>query len=204
MVIQFVNNLITIYSVLSGKTTAEVESEFAGKGYGDFKTAVANEILTAMKAAFGEVDVSSADIAAALEIPPDTAMGDYAFPCFKLSKSLRKSPVMIADALAGAIHADFLGKVEAVKGYYVRFLEALPTVEDLAREYRKLRPDVLIGGFHFSKLALDDVLKSYAEILNGMGTCFYTCHCTGEAQFAFLRERMPRLRYLAGGQTICL
>ena len=51
----------------------------------DFKTAVANEILTAMKAAFGEVEVSSADISAALEIPPDTAMGDYAFPCFKLS-----------------------------------------------------------------------------------------------------------------------
>ncbi|MBR0327819.1 MAG: tryptophan--tRNA ligase [Clostridia bacterium] len=35
-----INNLITIYGVLSGKTTAEVEAEFAGKGYGDFKTAV--------------------------------------------------------------------------------------------------------------------------------------------------------------------
>ena len=35
-----INNLITIYSVLSGKTCEEVEREFAGKGYGDFKTAV--------------------------------------------------------------------------------------------------------------------------------------------------------------------
>ena len=51
----------------------------------DFKTAVANEIMTALKAAFGEVDITPETVAAALEVPPDTAMGDYAFPCFKLS-----------------------------------------------------------------------------------------------------------------------
>ena len=89
----------------------------------DFKTAVANEILTALKAAFGEADITPEAIAAGLEIPPDTALGDYAFPCFKLSKSLRKSPMMIADALAGAIHAGFLGKVESVKGYLNFFID---------------------------------------------------------------------------------
>jgi arginyl-tRNA synthetase len=31
-----------------------------------------------------------------LEIPPDRLMGDFAFPCFKLSKALRKAPPMIA------------------------------------------------------------------------------------------------------------
>ena len=35
-----INNLITIYSILTGKTVAQVEQEFAGKGYGDFKLAV--------------------------------------------------------------------------------------------------------------------------------------------------------------------
>ena len=89
----------------------------------DFKTAVANEIMTALKAAFGEVDIAPEAIAAALEVPPDTAMGDYAFPCFKLSKALRKSPMMIADALAGSIHADFIGKVESVKGYLNFFID---------------------------------------------------------------------------------
>ena len=73
----------------------------------DFKLAVANEISAAMRAAFGDAPLSEAEIAAALEIPPDTAMGDYAFPCFKLSKALRKAPPMIADALAGAIDAPF-------------------------------------------------------------------------------------------------
>ncbi len=65
-------------------------------------------------------------------------------------------------------------------------------------------PDVLVGGFHVSKMALGEELTALGEALAAHGTDYYTCHCTGEAQFAFLRERMPRLRYLAGGQTICL
>lgn len=65
-------------------------------------------------------------------------------------------------------------------------------------------PDVLIGGFHVSKMVLGEELTALGEALATHGTDYYTCHCTGEAQFAFLRERMPRLRYLAGGQTICL
>ena len=89
----------------------------------DFKASVANEILTALNAAFETAPLTAEEISAALEIPPDTAMGDYAFPCFKLSKALRKSPVMIADQLSGAIHADFLGKVEAVKGYLNFFID---------------------------------------------------------------------------------
>ena len=89
----------------------------------DFKTAVANEILAALSAAFGEAGIDAAAVAGALEVPPDTALGDYAFPCFKLSKALRKSPMMIADALAAGIHADFLSRVESVKGYLNFFID---------------------------------------------------------------------------------
>ena len=89
----------------------------------DFKLAVANEIVSAMTDAFGEASLPAPEIAAALEIPPDTAMGDYAFPCFRLSKTLRKSPMMIADALAAAIQADFLSRVESVKGYLNFFID---------------------------------------------------------------------------------
>lgn len=40
-----ISNLLTIHSSLSGKSIAELENEFAGKGYGDFKSAVA-EVVT--------------------------------------------------------------------------------------------------------------------------------------------------------------
>ena len=39
-----VNNLMTIYSCCTGKDFAEIEKEFDGKGYGDFKAAVAEAV----------------------------------------------------------------------------------------------------------------------------------------------------------------
>ena len=39
-----ISNLITIYSAVTGKTTDEVEKEFIGKGYGDFKLAVGEAV----------------------------------------------------------------------------------------------------------------------------------------------------------------
>ena len=89
----------------------------------DFKLSIANEIIAAAERALGGAGLQSAEIAAALEIPPNTEMGDYAFPCFKLSKALRKSPMMISDALAAEIHADYLGRVESVKGYLNFFID---------------------------------------------------------------------------------
>ncbi|MCD7872057.1 MAG: tryptophan--tRNA ligase [Clostridiales bacterium] len=40
-----VNNLITIYSAVTGKSVAEIENEFSGKGYGDFKKAVGEAVV---------------------------------------------------------------------------------------------------------------------------------------------------------------
>ena len=40
-----VNNLMTIYSCCTGKDFAEIEKEFDGKGYGDFKAAVAQAVV---------------------------------------------------------------------------------------------------------------------------------------------------------------
>lgn len=44
-----VGNLMNIYSVMSGKTDAEIEAEFEGRGYGDFKVAVAESIIETMR-----------------------------------------------------------------------------------------------------------------------------------------------------------
>ena len=89
----------------------------------DFKLAISEEIVAALKAVYDSEPLGVQEIASGLEVPPDAAMGDYAFPCFKLSKSLRKSPMMIADSLKDAIHADYLGKIESVKGYLNFFID---------------------------------------------------------------------------------
>ena len=70
-------------------------------------------------------------------------------------------------------------------------------------------PDVLIGGFHFMKVdpadAQHTVLDEAAQVLAQTDTQFYTCHCTGLAQYEYLKARMgDQLRYLAAGQQITI
>lgn len=89
----------------------------------DFKIMIAGEIASALDIAFGNAPLSVDEIAGLLELPPDSAMGDYAFPCFKLARSLRKAPPMIAGELVKVINADFLSRVEAVGGYLNFFID---------------------------------------------------------------------------------
>ena len=63
------------------------------------------------------------DIAGFLEIPPQKEMGDYAFPCFKLSRALRMGPPQIASTLAGAIGENDLAKAQQMGGYLNFFLQ---------------------------------------------------------------------------------
>jgi tryptophanyl-tRNA synthetase len=44
-----ISNLLTIHSALSGKSIEAIESEFAGKGYGDFKSAVAEVVIAELE-----------------------------------------------------------------------------------------------------------------------------------------------------------
>ena len=44
-----ISNLLTIHSALSGKSITELENDFSGKGYGDFKTAVAEVVISALE-----------------------------------------------------------------------------------------------------------------------------------------------------------
>ena len=44
-----ISNLLTIHSALSGKSVSDIETEFSGKGYGDFKTAVAEVVIAKLE-----------------------------------------------------------------------------------------------------------------------------------------------------------
>ena len=82
------------------------------------KLRIAEKIASAVLAINAEAVLNAQDVAAMLEYPPDSNMGDLAFPCFKLSKVLRRSPVQIAATICEALTADeLIGKIEAVNGY---------------------------------------------------------------------------------------
>lgn len=81
------------------------------------KTQIAEKILEGVKRINPDVEISAADISGMLEYPPDPGMGDLAFPCFKLSKALRRSPVQIAANIAEGLVCEAIGSAEAVNGY---------------------------------------------------------------------------------------
>ncbi len=81
------------------------------------KLQIAEKIYEGVKAINPDAEINAQDIALMLEYPPDTSMGDLAFPCFKLSKALRRSPVQIAATIAEGLSGGAVGSAEAVNGY---------------------------------------------------------------------------------------
>ena len=61
------------------------------------------------------------EVASIIEIPPNPEMGDFAFPCFRFAKTMKKAPNMIAEDIKNAIgDVDFIDHIE-VKGAYLNF-----------------------------------------------------------------------------------
>ena len=76
------------------------------------------EIAKSLSAACG---VAAEEIAAAIEVPANTDMGDFAYPCFKLAKVLRKAPPLIAQEIGEKLEKpDFIADVKIV-GAYINF-----------------------------------------------------------------------------------
>jgi arginyl-tRNA synthetase len=82
----------------------------------DYKMLVAERIKE-------HVDLELNLIERLIEIPPRSEMGDYAFPCFQLSKALRKAPVMIAEELKDKINKEGFEKVESLGPYLNFFMD---------------------------------------------------------------------------------
>ncbi|MDR2728587.1 MAG: arginine--tRNA ligase, partial [Chitinispirillales bacterium] len=67
--------------------------------------------------------LSCEDIEKAIEIPPSDNLGDYAFPCFGLAKTLKKSPVQIASQLKEKLLTLEGIRVETTGGYLNFFVD---------------------------------------------------------------------------------
>lgn len=65
-----------------------------------------------------------------LAVPADASMGDYALPCFRFAKTLRKAPQVIAQELAKALEGNGFCNAEAVNGYLNFRLDKLALARD--------------------------------------------------------------------------
>lgn len=98
----------------------------------NFKQEIAKNITKAIKI---EQDI----IENAIEVPTDTIHGDYAFPCFKLAKELKKSPVIIANEIKEKIQVDhnIVEKIEIVGGYLNFYIKKETLIQTVLEEICK-------------------------------------------------------------------
>lgn len=77
----------------------------------DFKQLVAEEISKL-------TELETDKVMSSLEVPPNPEMGDLAFPCFPLSKIMRKAPPVIAQEISQSFpKADYIDRIEVAGGY---------------------------------------------------------------------------------------
>ena len=98
------------------------------------KALIADGILEGVKSIAPQSEMTAEDVLGLLEYPPDPAMGDIALPCFKLAKTLRRSPVQIAATLAPLVSGEAIEKAEAVNGYLNIYLSGAYLANKLVPE----------------------------------------------------------------------
>lgn len=95
----------------------------------DFKENIAQKISEV-------TNIDKEELKTYIEIPPNSDLGDYAFPCFKLAKSLRKAPPVIASEIKETIKLDdgSIEKIEIVGGYLNIYINKASLAETVLKE----------------------------------------------------------------------
>ena len=83
----------------------------------DMRAEITEVLKEAILRAFSDFPAEALPGPEALEVPPDSAMGDFAFPCFRLAKPLRMAPPAIAQKLAEAVDAPEVATAQSLGGY---------------------------------------------------------------------------------------
>ena len=155
-----------------------------------FKINLAQNIQAALKT-LGQ-DLTNNEVLSMIEVPSNSEMGDFAFPCFKFAKALKKSPIVIANEIAALLKdIDFVENINVVSSYINFFIKKTIYVEQTLKEVLKKQYDFgksLIGKdktividysspniakpFHIGHLRSTVIGNSLYKIFNTLG---YNC-----------------------------
>lgn len=95
----------------------------------DFKKEIAEIIAKNLEG------LTEDEIKSMIEIPQDQSMGDYAFPCFRLAKTMRKAPNLIAAELAEKLQGEQLfSEVSPVNAYVNMFVSREEMIKSTVSE----------------------------------------------------------------------
>ena len=84
------------------------------------------------------IDINEKELESYIEAPKDSKNGDYAFPCFRLAKELRKAPPAIANEIKEKIEAvEEIEKIEVAGGYLNFFINKTILAKEVLEEISK-------------------------------------------------------------------
>jgi hypothetical protein len=109
-------------------------------------------------------NVNVNDLEGYIETPPNPEMGDFAFPCFKLAKELKKAPPAIAAELKEQLTTDeVIERIDVAGGYLNFFISKDGLVKNVDRFPRNFRTIISNGENRICPL-FDNGLKDKATI----------------------------------------
>jgi len=76
------------------------------------------------------IDLPLEELLAMIEIPPENIPGDFAFPCFKLSKLLKQSPPQIAEDLEKKLDSKYFSWFQHLSGYLNAHINQTRFIQD--------------------------------------------------------------------------
>ena len=112
----------------------------------DFKQKIAEQISK-------EIEIDENEIKGYIEIPKDTKNGDYAFPCFRLAKTLKKSPIIIANEIKDKIDdlSEEIEKIDVVNGYLNFYInknilikQVIESINDIENTTNKIQKNIIV------------------------------------------------------------
>ena len=104
---------------------------FGGNKLKDFKQIIAKQISKT-------IDINEEELESYIETPKDSKNGDYAFPCFRLAKELRKAPPAIANEIKEKIEeVEEIEKIEVAGGYLNFFISKTILAKEVLEEISK-------------------------------------------------------------------
>mgnify|MGYP000907172957 FL=1 len=104
---------------------------FGGNKLKNFKQIIAKQISKT-------IEINEKELESYIETPKDSKNGDYAFPCFRLAKELRKAPPAIANEIKEKIEAvEEIEKIEVAGGYLNFFINKTILAKEVLEEISK-------------------------------------------------------------------
>lgn len=98
----------------------------------DFKEEIAQMLAQATK-------LDKEELKSYIEVPKVASNGDYAFPCFRLAKTMKKAPQIIAEELKENVKIDekTIEKIEVAGGYLNFYINKQTLANEVLNEIAK-------------------------------------------------------------------